>query len=383
MIENNINNWLDKLQLNNIIKTFTKKCRKPLGVTFEITPVCNLRCVHCYLSDRKKKENELELNKIKSILDILASNGILFLTLTGGEVFTHPDFEEIYVYAKRKGFVVVVFSNGILLKEKWIKVFNKYPPFLIDISIYGASEETYLKVTGDGSGFNKLIDALNLLKANKLRFALKTPLLSINCKDLPDMQIINNRYCKDRLRYSFDMAPDRDDEAKPLNYEIDNLEAVLLEASDELTAITLYNKASEKNNWRIAREKGELIPSHFCYIARSEFHIDYSGNASACIECNDRFNVLENDFWNLWEKMGEYKKILACKKYMCIDCDSLYYCKSCPQLRKRKYGNEQIVKKEDCMTAKLKKKYYVDRVSVKELKQYYEKMKGGELNGLC
>jgi len=382
-MEDNIQSLFDKLQLNDIIKTFTGKNRKPLGVTFEITPVCNLQCVHCYLGSRKKKENELGFDNIKKILDVLAANGVLFLTLTGGEVFTHPDFEKIYVYAKCKGFIIVVFSNGILLNEKLIKVFNEYPPFLIDISIYGASEKTYLKVTGDGSAFKKLIDALNLLKENKLRFALKTPVLSINCHELPDMQIINNRYCKDRLRYSFDIAPDRDDDGKPLSYAIDNLEEVLLEATDEFTARTLFNKASEKNNWHYAKEKGEFIPSHLCYIARSEFHIDYSGNASACIECNEKFNILEDDFWNLWEKLGEYKKIHACEKYKCIECDSLFYCKSCPQLRQRKYGNEQIVKTEDCITAKLKKKYYVDKVSAKELKDYYEKMKGDESNGLC
>jgi len=258
-----------------------------------------------------------------------------------------------------------------LLNEKWISVFNKYPPFLIDISIYGANEKTYLKVTGDGSAFNKLINALDLLKANNLRFALKAPILSINCNDLPEMQIINNKYCKDRLRYSFDMAPGRDDNRKPLSYAIDNLEAVLLEATDELTAKTLSDKALEKNNWCVAKEKGEFIPSHFCFIARSEFHIDYSGNMSACIECNDRFNILEDDFWNLWEELGKYKNIRAFSHNKCIDCDSLYYCKSCPQLRKREYGNEQIVKIEDCMTAKLKKKYYVDKVSLEELKEYY------------
>ena len=72
----------------------------------------------------------------------------MFLTLTGGDIFTRKDFLDIYLYAKRKGFIIELYTNGALINDKIVEVFSKYPPLLVDISLYGSCEETYKKVTG-------------------------------------------------------------------------------------------------------------------------------------------------------------------------------------------------------------------------------------------
>ena len=63
---------------------------------------------------------------------------------TGGEIFTRLDFLEIYIYAKKKGFIVELLTNGTLIETKAIEIFNMYPPASISISIYGKDEESYL-----------------------------------------------------------------------------------------------------------------------------------------------------------------------------------------------------------------------------------------------
>jgi len=379
-MSNDILNHIKKLQLNDVLENEWAKNRCPVGATFEITPVCNLDCVHCYLSNDKKRSNELSYDKIIRILDILWGNGILFLTLTGGEVFTRIDFKDIYLYAKKKGFLITVFTNGTLINDDWAILFKDYPPFLIDLSIYGACKETYFKVTGNADAFNKFINTLELLKRYDLRFALKAPLLTINSYELPDMHKINDKYCKEKLRFSFEIAPDRNNDDLPLQYEVNELDALLQEINDGLMTKGLSENSINKNEWRIAKDKGEFVPSHLCMIGNIDFHVDYLGNIAACIECPDKFNIFEYDFSYIWDQIGKYKKIEANNVYPCIKCDSLYYCKSCPQLRRRKYGNEQVVNTKDCIAAKLKKKYYADKVSIEELKNYYKRIKGGEQN---
>ena len=112
----------------------------------ELTPYCNLRCVHCYLQDQIN-ESLLSTEEIKKILDMLCTAGVLFLYFTGGEIFTRPDFLDIYVYAKKKGFIIELLTNGTLIDNKVIEIFNKYPPASVSISMYGKDEDSYYRVT--------------------------------------------------------------------------------------------------------------------------------------------------------------------------------------------------------------------------------------------
>ena len=104
--------------------------------------------------------------------DILVDCGLLELFFTGGEVFTRSDFEELYVYAKKKGLIVSVLSNISLLNEKHIKLFKKYPVAQISTTMYGVSEKTYRRVTGIKGGYEKFRHGLFLLKENNIPFEL-------------------------------------------------------------------------------------------------------------------------------------------------------------------------------------------------------------------
>ena len=57
------------------------------SVIFEITPKCNFNCVHCYLHDHHCSD-ELSYGEIVEIIDILYEKEVLFITFTGGDIFT-------------------------------------------------------------------------------------------------------------------------------------------------------------------------------------------------------------------------------------------------------------------------------------------------------
>jgi MoaA/NifB/PqqE/SkfB family radical SAM enzyme len=69
--------------------------RKPYSVLFELTARCNFNCIHCYLQNNHASE-QMPFEKVIEIIDVLHDKGILFLTFTGGEIFTRADFLEIY-----------------------------------------------------------------------------------------------------------------------------------------------------------------------------------------------------------------------------------------------------------------------------------------------
>ncbi|TLY40326.1 MAG: radical SAM protein, partial [Nitrospirae bacterium] len=116
----------------------------------ELTYRCNLHCVHCYTdpyNDRKFFPRELTLTEIKRIIDEMAELEILYLNLTGGEIFTHPNFFEIYDYAYRKGFLLMLYTNGTIFTQAIIDRLKRSPPFSIDVSCHSVNEEAFDRFT--------------------------------------------------------------------------------------------------------------------------------------------------------------------------------------------------------------------------------------------
>src|SRR5947209_16063540 len=88
----------------------------PLNVHLDVTYRCNERCVHCYLDH--DDHGEMTLAEIRTLLHQLAEAGVLFLTLSGGEVFMRMDFLEILAYARHLEFCVKLKTNGFMIREK-------------------------------------------------------------------------------------------------------------------------------------------------------------------------------------------------------------------------------------------------------------------------
>ena len=71
----------------------------PLAVHFDLTYRCNERCVHCYLDH--EDHGEMTRGEVMDVLDQLAAEGTLFLTLSGGELLLRRDFFDILAYARK------------------------------------------------------------------------------------------------------------------------------------------------------------------------------------------------------------------------------------------------------------------------------------------
>lgn len=103
------------------IKEWYIQYKKLYFASIELTQNCNFRCKHCYCPD--KKFSGLTLEECKIIIDKLSNTGCLFLNLTGGKIFTHKNFIDIYKYAKNKGFIIDLLTNASLIDESIINIF--------------------------------------------------------------------------------------------------------------------------------------------------------------------------------------------------------------------------------------------------------------------
>ncbi len=144
---------MNTISCNKFIYEATQNAREndtPISGYFELTPLCNLDCKMCYvhLSDPAIKERMLSGDQWIGFMEQAIAHGMMFACLTGGECLTHPDFKQIYMYLIDQGVSVRIKSNGILLNRDMIALFTEYPPYVVDVSLYGCDGESYKAVTG-------------------------------------------------------------------------------------------------------------------------------------------------------------------------------------------------------------------------------------------
>ncbi len=134
----------------NEAKKNARETDTPISGNFELTPLCNLDCKMCYvhLTDPTVKARMLSGDEWIGLMEQAIGHGMINALLTGGEAMTHPDFKKIYMYLIDQGVSVSVKTNGILLNRDMIDLFTEYPPYVVDVSLYGCDGESYVAVTG-------------------------------------------------------------------------------------------------------------------------------------------------------------------------------------------------------------------------------------------
>jgi len=108
--------------------------------------------------------------------------------MTGGEPLLRPDFSEVYELAKRRGLLVTVFSNGTLVNERILRLFEELPPRLVDITLYGASADVYERVTGVRGSFRRCLEGVDALLARGVPVAVKAMVLKDNQHEIRSLR---------------------------------------------------------------------------------------------------------------------------------------------------------------------------------------------------
>lgn len=92
---------------------------KPFFLAHAITYACNSRCKTCtYWQMSPKTETDLSTEAVYDLLDEAYDFGMRGYYLFGGEPIIRKDIEAVVEYAKHKGFLTTMNTNGSLLEEK-------------------------------------------------------------------------------------------------------------------------------------------------------------------------------------------------------------------------------------------------------------------------
>ena len=308
--------------------------RIPISGMIEVTQRCNHQCAHCYvnlpINDKEARSRELTYDEHCRILDEITAAGCLWVCFTGGEIFLRKDFLDIYAYAKKKGLLPTLFTNGTLITPEIADYLVKWRPFNIEITLYGHTQKTYEKITGITGSYNRCLEGIHLLLVRGLPLRLKAVAVTLNRHEIQGMK----RFVEDELgmafRFDAMINPRCDCSQSPLAVRLSPAEAVELDLQDP----------KRVKEWkRLAEEFGANYPSlkdndriWQCGGGLNSFAIDACGKLQACvISKNETYDLRKGSFQEGWQHfLLNVRQQKMTKQTKCVACEIKALCNMCP-----------------------------------------------------
>ncbi|WP_417914940.1 radical SAM protein [Candidatus Electronema sp. JM] len=319
-----------------------------------MTRRCSFCCVHCYLGDqeyiRKDKHQELDTAAVINLFDVLVASGVLFLTITGGDPMIRPDFVEIYRYAVRSGLLVTVFCNGSLVTDEIVSVFVEYPPRAVEVTLYGASQDTFEAVTQTAGSYAACMKGVERLRQANVRLRLKTMVLTVNQADLAALwQQADEMGVQFRHDCSIIPAVANGDNGNRSNAGATLRDTLRFRLAPEQAAAAdlSISKVAEKLRERmcITAPAEPSTKLYRCGAGKSSCHITPYGKMQPClITLQPSFDITEGKeaFQAAWQSISRLiSEQEAGAEFFCNRCKDRPLCTACPSNCAAETGNAE------------------------------------------
>lgn len=292
----------DKLRKNNI----------PLHFSISLTNNCNLNCIHCLRL--KDSRGELSTAEVKNIINQLAKEGCLYLTLTGAEPFVRKDFFEIARFARQKKFALRVLSNGTFINRTTTARLKELNCEL-RITIYGATAKTHDSITNVDGSFDKTMNGFELLGKSKVPFDIAVVVVKNNFLEIGRIQKELKKK-KWQFRNDFVIYPGLDGSDRTLKLRITDEQ---LANASKNNLIDVKDGLLTKNDEKMALYAAGRINGYISSVGKvyPSFFLKR--------EVGD---LRENSFHNIWVHSGELKVLrnLKLKDVPCFHCAYKHTC---------------------------------------------------------
>lgn len=240
-----------------------------------ITTNCNLFCKGCYARANKScgeglRKEELSSEMWGRIFKEAKELGISFILLAGGEPLIRRDVIE--KAAEVKEIMFPIFTNGTMLKEEYIELFDKNRNLVPMLSIEGDKNQTDAR-RGEGT-YDILINVMDTLRDKGILYGTSVTVTSENVRTVTSKAFFDKLYnkgCRAVIFVEYVPVNDLTKQLAPTDIErevLENEQQKLREQYED--AIFLSFPGDEKY-------------SGGCLAAgRGFFHISVDGSAEPC-----------------------------------------------------------------------------------------------------
>lgn len=317
--------------------------KTPLSGTFEISPLCNMDCKMCYVRLNEKEMNSKgRLRTVDEWIQLAKEakeQGMLFLLITGGEPFLYKDFKKLYTELKKLGLVISINTNGTLLNKDMVDWLAKNPPYKINMTVYGGSNETYKRLCNNPKGFDQVTQAAKLLKDANISVKINASITPYNMDDLEEIFSFAKKFDFYIETTTYMFPPIRKDEksigignrftaeeAAKCAVKIDEIRYEEDELKRRIESIKNNTfKQKEKDDDCKTLEGDGII----CRAGRSSFWATWNGNITPCgMMTNPYVDLSQGSFKDCWNQLVEKTEQIRTSK-SCSTCSKKSFCPTC------------------------------------------------------
>jgi len=241
------------------------------------------------------------------------------------------------------GFLIDLFTNGTLIDDSIIELFKKYPPGYISVTMYGASEETYETVCGNGEAYNSVINNINRIK-----------------KELPDISMtLRSTITKQSIDDIDAMKEYAASVGEPLSICLTTLKPVRGAVRPELDKYRLtYDEAENTMQYYIdkfsvgekyeVREKIRQDKCFDCISGTASCIISWDGRMFPCLVFSYPYTKpMKTGFKSAWREMTLLRENITVPD-RCVGCKMSKYCGTCPAYIQAESGTYENNEEYNC-----------------------------------
>lgn len=334
----------------------------------ELTERCDNSCMHCCINlpagDAAAQAREMTTQQVMGIMDQAAGLGCLQVRLTGGEPLLRPDFESIYLHARRLGMKVLVFTNARRITTRLADLWKRIPPLVpIEVTVYGMNRDSYEAVTRSRGSYAQFKRGLDRLIEHGIPFVVKSALLPPNRHEIEKFEAWARTLpaMDSDPGYSmfFDLRGRRDDEAKNelvRSLRVTPEEGVTILARNEVK----YRKEMAEFAGKFMGSSGDRL---FTCGAGHSISIDAYGRAQPCMGLRApelTVDVLSSSLTGALERFASLKELRATDpEYLrrCAVCSLKGFCEQCPAKSWAEHGTLDTPVEYLCQVAHAQARY--------------------------
>ena len=300
----------------------------PHTMMIEPANYCNLQCPMCPTGKGQlgREKQKLEFDNFKKLIDEMGKYVVHLRMFGWGEPLIHQDLFKMIRYAKDKKMFVNIHTNAFFLNQENVKKMVESKMDELNISLDGASQETYSKYRRNGD-FKKTCENIKLIDQYKKEKNTKYPITNLqfivmkhNEHEIDQVKKLAENLGVNRLVLKV-VGVDTKEEAEQYLPSQESLRGYEIE-DDRLVSKVSNEGSACKMLWTEATVwvDGSVVPCCYDYMNKYSF-----GNA------------FKDGFKTIWKG----QKIRNFRKQFLEDKNKIPICKMCT---KTNTGSETIIR---------------------------------------
>lgn len=303
----------------------------PLTAQFEITDLCNHRCIHCYNLDSEVKNRpnrKVEDETVLACAQKLIDNNIFGIVITGGEPMLKKELTKKIIRLFRDNKIRVSLNSNLTLLDDDLITFLKEQKVSVLTSCPSGNSLSYKNLVG-ADNFAYFETNIKKLVVSGVKFSVNMVITKDNLQEIiPTAEKMKSLGCN-----SFAATP------MGLNVEYPRLDLLL--SVDEVRQVIsdlLWIETNLKLKVDILEALPKCVfPKHVlsekhsflnrkCQAGRTVIAVSCNGDVRPCAHNPYSYgNILKEDLRAIWQKMKAWRST----QYIPSDCQNCSWLKHC------------------------------------------------------